>query len=136
MSEQRMTRGGVKQDVSTSRRSSSDRSSVVGGSIWMVGLSLVLFFIPGINGLIGGLVGGYKVGSVGRALMAAILPAIVVGFGMWLLMVAFDLPLIGIAAGFAVGILVLLADLGLFIGAAIGGALSSHRPGPAPARAT
>lgn len=103
------------------------RSSVPVGSLWMVGLSLVLFFIPGINGLVGGLVGGYKVGGVGRALVAAILPAIIVGAGLWVLLAAFELPILGFVAGAAIGLLVLFADLGLFIGALIGGLLGRHR---------
>jgi hypothetical protein len=103
------------------------RSSVVIGSIWMVGLSLVLFFVPLINGVVGGLVGGYKVGSVGRALLAAIIPAIAVAIGLWLILALLDAPVIGFFAGAAAGVLILLADVGLFIGAAIGGAMSPKR---------
>lgn len=103
------------------------RSSVPVASLWMVGLSLVLFFIPGVNGLVGGLVGGYKVGGVGRALIAAILPAIVVGIGLWVLLAAFELPIVGFVAGAAIGILVLFADLGLFLGALVGGLAGRHR---------
>jgi hypothetical protein len=101
------------------------RASVVTGAALMVVITLVLFFLPLINGLIGGLVGGYKVGGVARALVAAVLPAIVVALGMWLLLAAFELPVIGLAAGLAAGALVLLADVGLFLGAAIGGAIAT-----------
>ena len=45
-------------------------TGVVAGAVWMVVLSLALFFVPGLNGLIAGLVGGYLVGSPGRALAA------------------------------------------------------------------
>lgn len=54
------------------------RSSIISGSLWMIAISVVLFFVPLINGLVGGFVGGYKVGGAGRALVAAILPAAVV----------------------------------------------------------
>ncbi len=101
-----------------------DRKSIVIGSLWMVGLSLLLFFLPLINGFVGGLVGGYKVGGVGRALMAAILPAIVVAAGLWILLAVLDAPLIGLVAGATLGLLVLLSDLGLFLGAGIGGAMN------------
>jgi hypothetical protein len=37
----------------------TSRSSIVGASIWMVLVTLVLLFLPGVNGLIGGAVGGY-----------------------------------------------------------------------------
>jgi hypothetical protein len=101
------------------------RSSVVGGAIWMVAITLALFFLPLINGLIGGLVGGYKVGGAGRALLAALLPAAVVAIGLWLLLVALEVPVIGLAAGLAAGALVLLSDLGLLVGAVIGGGIAS-----------
>jgi hypothetical protein len=99
------------------------RSSVVVGALWMVFLSLVLFFLPLLNGLIAGVVGGYKVGGVGRALVAAILPGVVVGAGLWIIFALFEAPVWGLVAGAAVSILILLSDLGLFIGAAIGGAI-------------
>jgi len=105
------------------QRESGRRAPVVVGSLWMVLISIALFFVPAINGLVGGLVGGYKVGGVGRALAAAVLPAAVVAVGMWILFALFDAPLWGVLAGTAVAVLVLLADIGLFIGAAIGGAL-------------
>lgn len=103
------------------------RKSVLTGAAWMVGLTIALFFLPLINGVIGGLVGGYKVGSVSRALIAAILPAVVVSLGLWALFAFLDAPVIGIVAGTAVAVLVLLSDVGIFLGAAIGGALSNRR---------
>jgi hypothetical protein len=105
------------------RSQEAERGSVVGGSLWMVVISLGLFFLPAINGLVGGLVGGYKAGSVPRALVAALLPAVVLSFGLWLLLTALEMPVLGVVAGFAAGALIVLADLGLFIGAALGGFL-------------
>lgn len=93
----------------------------------MVFLSLVLLFVPLVNGLIGGAVGGYKVGGVGRALVAAILPAVVVGVGLWIAFAFFEAPVWGFLAGAAVGVIILLADLGLFIGAVVGGLLGSRK---------
>lgn len=90
-------------------------------------MSLLLFFLPIINGLIGGFVGGYKVGTPGRAVLAAFLPALVVGLGMWLLLIILEVPIIGLIAGVALGTLVLLADVGIFIGALLGGALSNTK---------
>jgi hypothetical protein len=106
--------------------STKDRSSILAASAWMVVLSLLLFFLPLINGVIGGLVGGYKVGSVGRALLAAILPAVLVALGLWLLLAVVHAPFWGIVAGLTGATLVLFADLGIFIGAIIGGALASR----------
>jgi hypothetical protein len=104
------------------------RSSIVVGSVWMVGITLALFFLPLINGLVGGLVGGYKVGGVGRALTAAILPAVLAAVGLWIIFAIFDAALWGILAGLTLGVVIALADLGIFIGAALGGAWRASQP--------
>jgi hypothetical protein len=104
-----------------------ERSSVIASSLWMVGISLVLFFLPAINGLIGGAVGGYKAGTAGRAVGAAVLPAVAVFFGVWGLLSAFDHPLIGFISGIAVGVWAIISSIGLFIGALIGGAVAPER---------
>jgi hypothetical protein len=101
-----------------------ERSSIFGASLWMVGLSLALFFVPAINGFIAGLVGGYKVGGAGRALTAAILPAIVVALGLWLVLAVLDAPVVGFLSGIALIGLVVFSSLGLLLGALIGGAAS------------
>ena len=116
--------------LSTHASAGRGNSSIVTGSLWMIGISLVLFFVPLVNGLIGGFVGGYKVGSAGRALLAAILPAIVVAGALWVIFALFEAPLWGVAASLTVALLVALADVGIFIGALIGGAVrrSTARP--------
>lgn len=104
------------------------RSSVLTASLWMVGITLLLFFLPGVNGLVGGAVGGYKAGTVGRGLAAAVLPAVVAAIGLWVLLAALSLPVLGFLAGAATGVVILLADVGMFLGAAVGGAVSQRRP--------
>lgn len=99
-------------------------TSVVASALWMIGISLVLFFLPAVNGLIGGAVGGYKAGSLGRAVSAAILPAVVVGLATWGLIALLDAPVLGLISGVAVSIWALLSSIGLLIGAAIGGAVA------------
>jgi hypothetical protein len=99
-------------------------SSLMVCALWMVGISLVLFFVPALNGLIGGAVGGYKAGSAKRGLVAAILPAIIAGLGIWVLLAVMALPVLGFFAGVAVGFWALLSSIGLLIGAAIGGAMA------------
>jgi hypothetical protein len=101
-------------------------TSLVAAALWMIGISLVLFFLPAINGLIGGAVGGYKAGSAKRGLGAALLPAVIVGVGIWLLLAVFEAPILGFLAGVAVGLWALISSIGLLIGAAIGGAVSPH----------
>lgn len=102
-------------------------TSLIVCSLWMVGISLLLFFLPALNGLIGGGVGGYKAGSVGRGLAAAILPAIVVGAAIWALLALFNAPVLGFISGLAVGIWALISSIGLLIGALIGGAMAPGR---------
>lgn len=43
---------------------------------WMGGLALLLFWLPVAGPLVAGLVGGWKAGSVARAVAAVFLPAI------------------------------------------------------------
>lgn len=96
-------------------------------ALWMVGISLLLFFLPALNGLIGGGVGGYKAGSVGRGLGAAILPSLFVGGAIWVLLAIFDAPVLGFISGLAIGIWALISSIGLLIGALIGGAMAPER---------
>lgn len=105
---------------------SPQRSSIIAGSLWMIGVTLVLFFLPLINGIVGGIIGGYKVGGAKRAMLAAILPAFVVAIGLWLIFALADAPVWGFLAGLTAAALVALADVGIFIGAAIGGAMSKR----------
>lgn len=93
------------------------------GAVWMVVISLALFFLPAINGLIAGLVGGYMIGTVGRALIAALLPALIISAGLWGLLSLLGLPVIGFLAGTAVTILIASSDVALFVGAVLGAAV-------------
>lgn len=101
-----------------------ERKNIIIASLWMVGISLALFFLPLINGLVGGAVGGYKAGTWKRGLVASLLPAAVLAVLLWGVLAWFEAPVVGFVTGAAVGILVLLADVGLVIGAAVGGYLA------------
>jgi hypothetical protein len=102
-------------------------SSIVASSLWMIVISMLLFFLPAINGLIGGAVGGYKAGSASRGITAAVSPSIVVGLLMWGLLALFDAPFIGFLGGLAVSIWALVSSIGLLIGAIIGGVIAPAR---------
>ncbi len=104
-------------------------SSIVVSALWMIVISLLLFFLPAINGLIGGAVGGYKAGSAGRAVGAAILPSIIVGAALWGILATFDRPILGFFGGLAVGLWALISSVSLLIGAAIGGVMAPERGG-------
>jgi hypothetical protein len=99
------------------------QGSIVSAMWWMFLVSLLLFWMPVLGGLIAGFVGGKKAGSVGSAIVAVFLPGIL--FFVLLLLLAASLvgiPLIGIAAPLG-GIWLSILHVGpLLIGAIIGGA--------------
>ena len=104
-----------------------ERKNVFLAALWMVGITLALFFLPLINGLIGGAIGGYKAGTWRRALVAALIPAVVVAIALWVLLIAFELPIVGFVAGATAGIVIFVADLGILVGALAGGAYAESR---------
>lgn len=106
-----------------------DWAEVAKASLWMVVITLALFFLPLVNGLIGGAVGGYKAGDWKRALAAAILPAVVAAIGIWLIIGLFGAPVLGFVAGATVAVVVLLADVGIIVGALLGGIAARARHG-------
>ena len=63
-----------------------------------------------------------------RGLIAALLPAIAAGLGIWALLAVFDAPIIGFLSGLAFGVWALISSIGLLIGAMVGGAMAPPRP--------
>jgi len=97
----------------------TERQEVVRGSIWMTLISLILAPVPVVNGLIAGLVGGYRIGSVRRALLGALISGVVFGGAAWVVL-SLTLPhMLGISA-VAVVTWILVSEVGLLSGAAIG----------------
>lgn len=88
----------------------------------MVGLSVLLFWLPVVGPLAAGFFGGREATTVGRALLAAFAPAVLVGLLVVLVLAAFDLPVIGAIAGIGLAIAVLVQDVPLFVGAWLGAA--------------
>jgi hypothetical protein len=105
--------------------SRSGRSSIVGASLWMLVITLLLFWLPFLGPLLGGIVGGRKAGGVGRGILAALVPAFVIG--VLLLMLATlltGMPLIGAVAA-AGGFVLVAAQVGpMILGAILGGLLA------------
>jgi hypothetical protein len=93
--------------------------------VWMFVLSILLFWLPVLGMFIAGLVGGRKAGSVGTAVGAVLLPALVVAVVMFLMATALTgIPLLGAIAGFGAGVLVVANVVPLLAGAVIGGILA------------
>ncbi len=100
----------------------SEEGSIIKGFLWMFFLSILLCWLPVFGQLIAGFVGGKKSGGVGKAIIAFILPAIVMTFITVLAGPGFPIlgPLIGsLIAGAAIA-----GNFALFCGAVVGGALS------------
>ncbi|HEU5049954.1 MAG TPA: hypothetical protein VFU00_06490 [Gemmatimonadales bacterium] len=100
----------------------SGRGSLLSAMNWMGGLSLLLFWLPVFGPLVAGAVGGYKAGTVGRAILAVFLPAVLMGLlaaaaAAWLT----DFYLWGIVAGIGTIALMLLQIGPLLAGALAGG---------------
>ena len=54
----------------------SEGGSIIMGSIWMVMLSILLFWLPVVGPLLAGFVGGKTAGGIGGGIMAVFLPGI------------------------------------------------------------
>ena len=66
----------------------------------MLVLSILLFWMPVVGPLIAGFVGGRKSGSVGNAILAALMPGILIGLASFFLFSVLTLnPLFGFMAG-------------------------------------
>ncbi len=105
-----------------SRTRPAKRGSVVAAMNWMGGLTLLLFWLPVFGPLIAGLVGGWKAGSAKRALVAVLLPGVLMGLLVagavtWLT----DTVFWGVLAGLG-GLTLSLINIGpLMVGAVAGG---------------
>lgn len=104
---------------------STDDGSILAAVLWMAFLSLLLFWLPVFGPLIAGFVGGRSAGGVGNALLAALLPTIVLGVLMFVFGTALTtVPVIGIVASMGAVVLALSQIGPLLLGALIGGALA------------
>jgi hypothetical protein len=99
------------------------RGSVLRAAVVMFVLSLLLFWLPVVGPLIAGFVGGRMADGVGKALLAAVIPAIVLAGLLALVLTLFSVPVIGALAGGALFLALVVQELPLLAGAALGGAL-------------
>lgn len=97
---------------------------MIAAMIVMVLVEMVLFWAPGVGPIVAGLVGGYIAGSPGTAMLAAILPAIIVGVLLFLAFTYYSLPVVGGFLGLGVTVYLVIGRVLLIIAAAIGGALA------------
>jgi len=101
------------------------RRRIVAGAVWMFVISVLLFWLPVAVPLIAGAVGGKTAGGVGPAILATLLPAIVVAIFLFVFATALTgLPLLGALAG-AGGFALVAVHVGpLMVGAIVGGLMA------------
>ena len=68
------------------------QSSIVAAMLWMIVISILLFWLPLVGPFLGGLVGGRKAGSVKRGLAACFLPALLFAIFVSVVMTLWGLP--------------------------------------------
>ncbi len=94
--------------------------SIMEGAFWMVLLSILLFWLPPFGHLIAGIVGGYRSGSVGNAIIASLIPALLAGLLVFLVLTLIPLPMINVFAGATTFLIVAASGVVVTIGAIIG----------------
>lgn len=92
----------------------------------MLILALLLSWLPILGPLIAGFVGGRMVGEERRALGIALLPAVLMAVVLWLVLAAFDLPVLGAVAGFGALVVIAVQELPLLAGAWFGGSTNAR----------
>lgn len=104
------------------------QSSIGAAMLWMIIVSLLLFWLPLIGPFIGGVVGGRKAGSVKRGLAACFLPALLFAIFVFIVMTLWGLPLSGLVLGGILGgtvaVTIIFEGFSLVCGAIVGGALA------------
>ncbi|WP_300007682.1 hypothetical protein [Pseudonocardia sp.] len=111
----------------TMRRTTEPRASFIKATLWMVGLSILLFWLPILGPVVAGLVGGWFAGTIGRAVLASLMPAVLLALLIVGVGTLFELPFVGALAGGAIGLVILLGDVPLVLGAIVGAVVSQRR---------
>lgn len=101
------------------------KAKLTSAMLWMLLISILLFWLPLFGPLIAGIIGGKKAGGVISAITAVFLPAIILGaVAFAFTAIASGLPMIGMVAGLG-GLSLAMFNVGpLLLGAIIGGILA------------
>lgn len=106
-------------------RGSTQTDALLRGGLVMLGLALLLSWLPALGPLIAGGVGGRVVGEPKRAVLIALVPAVLLAVMLWLLLAAVDLPVLGAVAGVGVLLVVAVQEIPLLVGAWFGAATAA-----------
>ena len=98
------------------------QGSIIHASGVMLGMSVLLFWLPLIGPAVAGYMGGKKAGNVPNAVIAVFLP----GIALWLITalaggLLASIPVIGLLFAFAGKAVGLMSTIPLLVGAVIGG---------------
>lgn len=96
-------------------------------ALYMGVISLLLIWLPIVGPVVAGIVGGKAARTVGKALVASVIPSIVLGAALFGILNAFDLPLIGALSGLAVFVFIFIGDIPMMIAAAAVAAVTPDR---------
>lgn len=102
------------------------RGSVVTGGLVMLVLAILLSWLPLLGPLIAGGVGGWMIADPRRALTVALIPAVALAAVVVLVLVAFDLRVLGAVAGLGMFLFVVFQEIPLLVGAWAGGAYAGR----------
>ena len=95
--------------------------------LWMFVLAVLLSWLPFVGPAIAGIIGGVQAGDVGSALVAAIIPSLIVGALVFVLGTVFGLPIIAGLIGAGVFMVLILGTVPLLLGAWAGGMLGERQ---------
>lgn len=100
---------------------------VMPAALWMFVLGLLLSWLPFVGPAIAGFVGGMQAGGVGAAIVASIIPSLLIAGLVLLISALFDLAWLGALLGIGAFMVLVFGSLPLIVGAFAGGALSERR---------
>ena len=85
-------------------------------------LCTLLFWLPLLGPLIAGFVGGRMAVNPGRAVLASLIPSLILAVAAGTILSLFHLPVIGALTGIAVLVVAIVHSIPIMVGAALGAA--------------
>jgi hypothetical protein len=97
-----------------------DRERFVAGAVTMGLVTVLLFFVPLVNGIIGGMAGGIRVADAGRSIWAGFAAVAPVALALFLVLGLAGAPVLGVPTRPTTLMLIVMACIGILIGAPLG----------------
>jgi hypothetical protein len=94
----------------------------------MLVLSLLLGWLPFVGPAIAGWIGGMQAGSVGSAIIAALVPSLILTILVWVFGAVIDFGLVSAFVGIGLFMILVIGALPLLLGALVGGWMAGGRP--------